>query len=474
MKKFLSFLILMAGLGGGGFWYLRVHAAHSGPVRFRTVKLERGELVEGVNASGTLEPFLLVTVGSQISGVIEKLFKDWNDKCVEGEVIALVDSRKYVAQVDLDIAALEKARADVVWKQALLDQAVNDLKRNTVLWQKKLIADSDLDGFKANEGSYRGQLADAIAVISQSQAQLDQDTINLKYCTIYSPVKGSVVSRQVDVGQTVAASLQAPTLFIIGSDGKYVNGKYVDGKKVPGLSSDSGMGRLQVQASVPEADVGRIKVGQHVPFTVDAFPDHIFEGWVSQIRLQSTSVNNVVTYTVMIDLDNPPDAAHKDGMLLPGMTANVTFEIAKSDKDSLHVMTTALRFEPALEYLEPEAREKMAARAKRGAGGGGGPRQGPSDGSVPDGGAPASRPEGKRRGEKLRGRVYIKNAQGLLHPVPVRLGVTDGAQVEVTPIDESTTLEPGTEVVIGVQQEEEENTTNPFAPKNPFGAGGRR
>jgi len=268
----------------------------------------------------------------------------------------------------------------------------------------------------------------------------------------------------VDVGQTVAASLQAPTLFIIGSDGKYIDGKYVDGKKVPGLSQVSGMGRLQVQASVPEADVGRILKGQSVHFNVDAYPDHVFEGMVSQIRLQSTSVNNVVTYTIMIDLDNPPDHAHPDGMLLPGMTANVTFEIAKSEKDSLHVMTTALRYDPPLELLEPEAREKAAARAKRT----GGPKQGPSDGSLPEA-AVATRPDSRRRGENKRARIYVKNEQGLLHPIPVKLGVTDGALVEVTPVDKDVTLEPGTEVVIGVQQEEEENTTNPFAPRNPFG-----
>jgi HlyD family secretion protein len=450
--KKLLLLVLIVAAAGGGYWYYKTHhASRSGPVHFRTVKVERGEVTEGVNASGTLEPFLLVQVGTQVSGVVEKLFKDWNDKCTAGEVVALIDSRKYVAQVDQDIATLGKSEADVHWKEALLVQAINDLKRNEVLWEKKLIADSDLDGFRANEGSLRGQLADAVAVVSQSLAQLDQDKINLKYCTIQSPVNGSIVSRNVDVGQTVAASLQAPTLFVIAND----------------------LSKMQVQASVPEADVGRILVGQHVPFTVDAYPDHIFEGTVSQIRLQSTTTSNVVTYTVMVDLLNPPDAHHPDGMLLPGMTANVTFEIAKSSKTSFHVMTTAIRYEPPIDLLDPEAREKAASRGK--------PKGAPSDGTIADGKPEAGKPDAKPAGKDLtrrrsgkRVRLYVKNAEGLLHPIPVKVGVTDGSQVEVTPLDENVSLEEGQEIVIGVMAEEEEQSTNPFAPRMPGGPGGGR
>jgi HlyD family secretion protein len=420
--KTLLVIVLVAACGAGGFWYYRTHHGKGpGELHFRTVKLEKGEIIEGVNASGALQPFLNVQVGSQISGVVDNLFKDWNDKVAEGEVVCTIDSRRYVAQVDQDKAQLAKAKADVVWKEALLEQAKNDLKRNEILWEKKLIADSDLDGFRANEGSLRGQLADAVAVCSQSQAQLEQDDINLKYCTIYSPVKGVIVSRNVDKGQTVAASFQAPLIFVIAND----------------------LRKMQIQASVPEADVGRVLVGQNVPFTVDAYPDHVFDGKVSQIRLQSTTVNNVVTYTVMIDLENPADKHHPDGMLLPGMTANVTFEIAKSSKDSLHVMSTALRFEPPLEMLEPEAREKAEKRGKR---------------SDKDAAAAGSH----KRADSKRGRIYVKNAQNLLHPIPVTVGVTDGVNVEVTPVDEKVTLEEGQEIVIGIQQEEEAEATNPF------------
>jgi HlyD family secretion protein len=446
-------LVALGILGGGGWYYVRHHQANgSAQTRFRTVKLERGEVVEGVNASGTIQPFKLVQVGTQVSGAVEKLMKDFNDKCEENEVIALIDSRKFVAQVDQDKATLGKAAADVAWKRALLEQAVNDLKRNEILWAKKLIADSDLDGFRANEGSLRGQLADAMAVVSQSQAQLDQDEINLKYCTIISPVKGSIVSRNVDVGQTVAASLQAPTLFVIAND----------------------LRKMQVQASVPEADVGKILDGQRVPFTVDAYPEHVFEGVVSQVRLQSTTVQNVVTYTVMVDLDNPPDAHHPDGMLLPGMTANATFEIAKSSRESLHVMSTALRFEPPVELLEPEARAKAEQHGKGRHGGGQKPSEQPSDGSLPAGGAAATQdaPPAKKHIGSKRARLYVKNAEGLLKPVPVKTGVSDGAQVEVTPLDDATKLDAGSEIVIGVQQEEEEQSTNPFAPRMPGGGGG--
>ena len=478
MTRILVGLVVLALLGAGAWYYVRhQQASGSSQTRFRTVKLERGEVVEGVNASGTIQPFKSVQVGTQVSGVVEKLMKDFNDKCDENEVIALIDSRKFVAQVDQDKASLGKAAAGVAWKRALLEQAVNDLKRNEILWTKRLIADSDLDGFRANEGSLRGQLADAMAVVSQSQAQLDQDEINLKYCTIISPVKGSIVSRNVDVGQTVAASLQAPTLFVIAND----------------------LRKMQVQASVPEADVGKILEGQHVPFTVDAYPDRVFEGVVSQVRLQSTTVQNVVTYTVMVNLDNPPDPHHPDGMLLPGMTANATFEIAKSARDSLHVMSTALRFEPALELLEPEARAKADQHGKgRHPGGQKAPSEQPSDGSLPEsraserrepaterGGArpPAgseatalegNTPPAKKRGGSKRARLYVKNAEGLLHPVPVKTGVSDGAQVEVTPLEETPKLEAGAEIVIGVQAEEEEQSTNPFAPRMPGGPRGGR
>jgi HlyD family secretion protein len=238
-------------------------------------------------------------------------------------------------------------------------------------------------------------------------------------------VKGCIVSRNVDKGQTVAASFQAPLIFVIAND----------------------LRKMEIQVNVPEADVGRILVGQNVPFTVDAYPDHIFDGKVSQVRLQSTTVNNVVTYTVMVDLENPADKHHPDGMLLPGMTANVTFEIAKSGKDSLHVMTTALRFDPSAELIEREEKP---------------PRDAKTD---------AKSDHGKRRGDSRRGRIFIKSAQGLLHAIPVKTGVSDGVQVEVTPLDPSVTLEEGTEVVIGIQPPEEEEATNPFAMRM---GGGRR
>lgn len=413
MKNLLIVILAAAAVAAGVFYWQRRAKAGSGEVKFRTVKVERGEVVEGINASGTVQPFLLVQVGTQVSGVVEKLNKDFNDKVHAHEVIALIDSRRYVAQVAQDEAALGRSVADGARVRAQLEQAEKDLVRNKVLWERKLVSDSDLDAAVANAGSLRAQLEYTAAVVSLSQAQVEQDLINLNYCTIESPIDGVVVSRNVDVGQTVAASLQAPTLYVIAND----------------------LTKIQVQASVPEADIGRIQEKQLAIFTVDAHPEHVFEGRVSQVRLASTTVQNVVTYTVLIDAENPK------GLLLPGMTANVTFEIAKSDKDALHVMTTALRYDPPVELVEPQAREAVAEKKEK-------PKKGDAQ---------------KKTRSAHFGKIYVKNAQGLLHPVPVKIGISDGAQAEVSTKDPAALAE-GMEVVIGIQEEEEEASKNPFAP----------
>lgn len=434
MKKLLLILIVLGGAGGGGWYYRARGSARSAEVKFRTVKLEKGDVVEGVNASGTVQPLMNIQVGTQVTGVIEKLFKDFNDKVTSGELIALIDSRRYAAQVSQDEAALGRSRADVARVRAQLTLAEKDLRRARTLHERMLVSDAELDAATANEGALRAQLSYSEAVVTLSQAALDQDMVNLRFCTITAPTDGVVVSRNVDVGQTVQASLQAPTLFVIAND----------------------LTKVQIQASVPEADIGRIKERQRATFTVDAYQDQPFEGRVSQVRLASTTVQNVVTYTVVINAEN------KDLLLLPGMTANVTFEIARSKKDTLHVMTTALRFQPAPELLEPEAREKVEKReggAERGTRGGPAAAEGPK----------------KQHAGKAGGRIYVKNEKGQLHPVPVKVGISDGAQAAIEPRLEKdlALLVEGMDVVIGVQAEEEEASRNPFAPTM-GGPGGRR
>jgi HlyD family secretion protein len=531
MNKIAVSLALVAVAGGAWYWFYGRSSAGSSAAdfKFRTAKAERGEVIEGVQASGAVQPVLLVQVGTQVSGVIEKLFADFNSKVKAGQTIALLDTRRLEAQVsqdealiarskaDLDRmkavveqsrsdvdhakATLEQSRAEVDRIKALLEQAQKDLARQKELGEKRLVSAADVDAAVATKGSLDAQLAAAQATIRsnevqvataeatvrtneaqlgvgeaairQNEAQLKGDKVNLDYATIVSPVDGVVVSRNVDVGQTVAASLSAPTLFVIAND----------------------LTKVQVQASVPEADVGRIKEGQHARFTVDAHPEKTFEGAVSQVRIASTTVQNVVTYTVLVDAQNP------DGLLLPGMTANLTFEIAKSAKDALHVPAAALRLTipaDAAGLVEnpqdaaPEPKGGHAADAAKGdAPKSDGDKSDPpkSDGAKPAAadGAPAAPADGgggrrwNRGGggpggaaggppRRRRGVVYVAAPGNKLHAVPVRVSISDGARTVVEPI-EPAKLADDAEVVTAVLRDDDSTTTNPFAPP---GMGARR
>ncbi len=443
MKKVLLLSIVLV-LAGVGYWYFALRSGVSAApgVQYRMGTVERGELIEGVAASGTVQPVVLVQVGTQISGAIEKLFADFNSQVKAGQTIALLDSRRLAAQVASDEASVARAKADlermkaavkqaqaeVVHVQAQLTQAEHDLERQQKLSEKKLISPADLDTAVATRASLAAQLVSAQAAVEQSvaqiavseaavavaDAQLAGDRVNLNYATIVSPVDGTVVSRNVDVGQTVAASLQAPTLFLIAQD----------------------LTKVQVQVSVPEADIGKIHKGQPAHFSVDAYSERNFDGTVSQVRLASTTVQNVVTYTVVVDASNP------DGLLFPGMTASLTFEIARSAKDSLHVPVTALRVQPAAELLE---------------------------------GAPPAAEEKKEKGEKRSGGkgrryVYVVGANNRLRAIPVKAGISDLLSTTIEPVDPNS-LPEGAEVVTAILREAEAATTNPFAP--PRIGGGR-
>lgn len=465
--------VVVAALAACGWYAWSQHAgsAAAADTRFRTAKVERGEIIEGIQASGAVQPVLLVQVGTQISGVIEKLFADFNSKVTKGQTIALLDKRRLESQVAQDEASVSRAKADlermkaVVAQsktdverakatlavstadidrvQALLTQAGRELERQKTLAEKKLVSPADVDAAVASEQSLVAQLASARATvgqneaqvasaeasvaaneaqlavgeasIAQNEAQLKGDRVNLDYATIESPVDGVVVSRNVDVGQTVAASLSAPTLFVIAND----------------------LTKIQVQTNVPEADIGKLHEGQTAHFFVDAHGDRTFDGVVSQIRLASTTVQNVVTYTVLVDAANP------DGLLLPGMTANVTFEIARSDKDALDVPTSALRLQPAAELVEnpaPSSPREPAGAAKDGA-----------------------RAARKNQGKPTAGTVYVLTANNRLRAVAVRVGLNDGVRTVVEPIDRDA-LQEGMDVVTSILQNSETGATNPFAP----------
>jgi HlyD family secretion protein len=289
------------------------------------------------------------------------------------------------------------------------------------------------------------------AAIRQSEAQRMGDRVNLEYATITSPVDGVVVSRNVDVGQTVAASLSAPTLFVIAND----------------------LTKIQVQTSVPEADVGKLKEQQRARFTVDAHPERTFEGVVSQVRLASTTVQNVVTYTVLVDATNP------DGLLLPGMTANVTFEIQRSAKEALTVAASALRLQAPPELVDnPEVTapktppaDAAAKPADPKAPADGAPADGAKPGPGDGPGAGGAKPSGDRAGgwkkggggRRRTGFVYLQTPAMKLHAVPVKIGISDGVRTVVEPLDPAA-LPEGAEVVTAVMRDEAPAATNPFAP----------
>ncbi len=337
MKKLL--FVLAAALAGAGAWeWNQRHSSETADVAYRTVKVEKGEVVEGVAASGAVEPLVSVQVGSQVSGVVARWFKDFNAKVVAGETIAVLETGRLTAQVEMDEAAVDRARADGEHVEAQIWQAERDLERQETLKKRDVVSQSDLDAAIASVRLLHANRVVAAAVVSQSLAQLKSDQLNLKHATITSPIDGVVISRHVDVGQTVAASLQAPTLFVIAND----------------------LTRIQVQASVPESDIGRIREGQKARFTFDTYPGKKFEGVVSQVRLVPVTSQNVVTYTVLVDADNP------DGRFFPGMTANVVIELERTKKDALRAPVAATRYKPSPSLVESDAKAEKEPREAKG------------------------------------------------------------------------------------------------------------
>ena len=282
-----------------------------------TVQVARGSLLQVISATGSLEAVTTVNVGSQVSGTIQTLHADFNDIVRRGQVLARLDSSLFQTQVEQAEANLVRAGSEVEQLKVTRDAARLALDRSTRLAAKHLVSDADLEAAQVAVASVEAQLRSAAASVAQSTASLNQARVNLAHTVITSPIDGIVVSRAVDVGQTVAASMQAPTLFVLAAD----------------------LTQMHLNASVDESDVGQIQGGQAVTFRVDAYPNDEFTGRVAQVRLQPVVTQNVVTYAAVIDVANP---ALK---LKPGMTATVTVEVARRD-DTLTVPASALRFKP--------------------------------------------------------------------------------------------------------------------------------
>jgi HlyD family secretion protein len=295
---------------------------------FRTEKVTKGDIVMTVTATGTVNAVITVQVGTQVSGTINRLYVDFNSHVKKGQLIAQIDPALFDEQVSQAKANLLAAKANEEKANATLVDAKRTMERNKELVAKGLIAQSDFDTAETNYETAKAGVSAAKAQVAQTDAALKNTQTNLGYTRIISPVDGTVVSRNVDVGQTVAASFQTPTLFTFAQD----------------------LTKMQIDTSVDEADIGKIKIGQGVDFTVDAYPDIIFKGKVGQVRIAPITVQNVVTYDVVITVDNP------ELKLNPGMTANVSIIVAEK-KDVLRAPNAALRFKPS---------EKTKAKPQKG------------------------------------------------------------------------------------------------------------
>ncbi len=411
IKKTITWVAVTVVLGGAA--YGLYHHFKSPPARpqYLTARVRRGAVTAKVTASGTLSARVTVQVGSQVSGRISEILVDYNDTVKKDQVIARIDPQLFVAAVRQARASLLTARGELAKSRVDADLAKRQLASAKKVFKSKILSQNDLDAAQAKYGEALAQVEIDRGKVAQAREALRQAEINDSHTTVRSPINGVVLSRNVDVGQTVAASFQTPTLFSIAQD----------------------LTKMQVDTSVAEADIGKLRPGMKAQFTVDAYGSQPFEGTVRQIRFSSTTVDNVVTYNAVIDVANP-------GLRLkPGMTANVTFVLA-TRKQALLVPNAAFRYRPhpgAGSRSKPGPRSAPFAKASAAPAAHGrvlaGMRGGPPGAALPTGARPRART------------VYVLHHG---HPQPIRIhtGITDGSVTEVL----GGALHPGDEVIVGV------------------------
>lgn len=434
----ITVIVCAVVLTGASIWYFnRDRDEEQSPYRFVTI--EQGDLEAVVASTGALDAVTTVQVGTQVSGIISEIYVDFNDNVTEGQIIARIDTTLLSSAVRDAEATLERNRAQ-------LKQAERELERFSTLYEKQFVTEVDY-----NQAQF--DLDIALASTKSAQISLERARQNLSYATIFAPISGTVIERNVDVGQTVAASFSAPQLFLIADD----------------LSS------MEILASVDESDIGMIKEGQWARFTVQAYPDEIFSGTVRQVRLQSIVEENVVNYTVVIDVENP------DGRLLPGMTATVDFLI-ETATNVLKMANAAIRFRATPSMFEALRASMQASRAEgdsvdrpgrasgsaaQGGGFGNGAQAGGSRGGTQGSGfagmTQGSGFDGGTFGSGFMGRdditlVWFLDDTGNLNMVPAEVGISDGQMTQINHLR----LKPGMEIIAGVTQQEEEGTDNPF------------
>jgi HlyD family secretion protein len=395
MKRLLWIVVLCVIAAAAITYYFKADVS-AAPAELTFDAVSRGDVVAAVDATGTLQPVDTVEVGTQVSGTVATLGTDFNERVKRGQVLATLDPALFQTQIDQAEATLIRLRSEVEKAQVQLDDAQLKLKRAEQLAADQLLAQQDVDTARSTARVAETSLTGARAQLSQAEAALTQAKVNLSHTVITSPTDGIVLSRNVEVGQTVSAGLQAPTLFVIARD----------------------LTRLELQARVDESDVGGVKTGAAVSFTVDAYPRRQFHGTVRLVRLQPTTVQNVVTYTTIIDVPND------DGQLKPGMTSTVSIETARAN-EALRVPTAALRFTPSDTVLAQYRVE--SAPPAQGAG-------------------------------------VWQLTNGELHRLRVRTGVSDGTQVEVI----SDGLAEGAQVITGVAHADTKDAAAPAVSSSPL------
>src|SRR3954453_17539163 len=363
MKKLILIVIVLALVGvGAGAYYMNRPAKEPD---VRTAQVTRGDIVDAVAATGTLEAVTTVQVGTQVGGIIQELYADFNSIVKKGQVIARLDPTLLQTNIEQQRANVTRSEADLDRLKVALADAQQKLDRSKALVAKSLLPQSDLDAAQVNVQSAQAQIKSAEAALVQAKSQLNSAEVNLAHTVITAPIDGIVISRAVELGQTVNAGMSAPTLYVLAAD----------------------LTKMQVNANIDEADVGRMRPGQVVTFRVDAFPNETFSGSVEQVRLQPTTVQNVVTYQTVIAVPN------QQLKLKPGMTANVNIEVSRKS-NVLRIPSAATRFRPTADVfaalnqeMPPEARGGFGGRNAGGRGGGNGAGQ---PGGANPGGAPAA------------------------------------------------------------------------------------
>ncbi|MDY6800562.1 MAG: efflux RND transporter periplasmic adaptor subunit [Bacteroidota bacterium] len=420
-KKYLIYSIVFIAVAGilSAFIYLKNGKSE---YVFSTVKVEKGSISNTITATGTLEATNTVVVGTQVSGVIEKLYVDFNSVVKKGQLIAELD--KSTLQ-----SSLENAEADLERSEANFEYQASCLERNKVLYDKDLLAKSDYDLVLFN---YKTSKAE----VKSAKANLERAQRNLSYASIYSPIDGVVLNRAVEEGQTVAASMNTPELFTIVND----------------------LSTMQVEADIDEADIGMVKAGQRVEFTVDAFPDETFQGEISEVRLQPTEVSNVITYAVIVEFENP------ELKLKPGMTASITSFIEEAN-DVLLVAGKATRFTPDRKLLEDYMNQLASDEPTKKT-----DNLNDNEKSAP----PLRRIKELSDSQKI---VWIKN-DNHVHPVVIEVGIDDGSNMQViSGLEEGDVIVTSLELIGGsdlalAKSENDDEQKSPFVQERPGRKGG--